>query len=77
VAFELVKPTGEVVEVTHESDPELFFALKGGGNNFVRSLALSERKGSTYVLGVQGVVTKFTMKTFPQGQIWVRAWTFL
>ncbi|TEB19619.1 FAD-binding domain-containing protein [Coprinellus micaceus] len=51
VAFELVKPTGEVVEVTHESDPELFFALKGGGNNF-------------------GVVTKFTMKTFPQGQIW-------
>jgi FAD/FMN-containing dehydrogenase len=27
-AFELVKPNGEVVEVTHESDPELFFALK-------------------------------------------------
>lgn len=34
-AFELVKPNGEVVEVTHESDPDLFFALKGGGNNFV------------------------------------------
>ncbi|TEB23037.1 FAD-binding domain-containing protein [Coprinellus micaceus] len=51
VAFELVKPTGEVVEVTNESDPELFFALKGGGNNF-------------------GIVTKFTMKAFPQGQIW-------
>ncbi|TEB23056.1 FAD-binding domain-containing protein [Coprinellus micaceus] len=50
-AFELVKPNGEAVEVTHESDPELFFALKGGGNNF-------------------GVVTKFTMKTFPQGKIW-------
>lgn len=27
-AFELVKPNGEVVQVTHESDPELFFALK-------------------------------------------------
>ncbi|TEB23063.1 FAD-binding domain-containing protein [Coprinellus micaceus] len=33
-AFELVKPCGTVIDVTHESDPELFFALKGGGNNF-------------------------------------------
>jgi hypothetical protein len=44
VAFELVKPTGEVVEVTNESDPELFFALKGGGNNFVRFPVASRLK---------------------------------
>ncbi|KAJ3521485.1 hypothetical protein NMY22_g12295 [Coprinellus aureogranulatus] len=50
-AFELVKPNGEIVEVTHDSDPDLFFALKGGGNNF-------------------GIVTKFTLKTFPQGKVW-------
>ncbi|KAF7327044.1 FAD-binding PCMH-type domain-containing protein [Mycena kentingensis (nom. inval.)] len=50
-AVQLVKPTGEVVSVTNDSDPELFFALKGGGNNF-------------------GIVTEFTLKTFPQTKIW-------
>ncbi|KAK0462632.1 FAD dependent oxidoreductase [Desarmillaria tabescens] len=51
VAYELVKPTGEVATVTANSDPDLFFALKGGLNNF-------------------GIVTRFTLRTFPQGQVW-------
>ncbi|KAF8968757.1 FAD dependent oxidoreductase [Flammula alnicola] len=58
VAFELVKPDGTAVTVTHASDPELFFGLKGGLNNF-------------------GIVTKFTLKTFPQTQIWGGAITNL
>ncbi|KAJ7727580.1 FAD dependent oxidoreductase [Mycena metata] len=33
-AYELVKPNGNIVTVTAASDPDLFFALKGGGNNF-------------------------------------------
>ncbi|KAJ7030198.1 hypothetical protein C8F04DRAFT_1186995 [Mycena alexandri] len=33
-AYELVKPNGKIVTVTAASDPDLFFALKGGGNNF-------------------------------------------
>ncbi|KAF5327189.1 hypothetical protein D9619_004973 [Psilocybe cf. subviscida] len=51
VAFELVTPNGKIVNVTHGSDPELFFGLKGGFNNF-------------------GIVTKFTLKVFPQTQVW-------
>ncbi|KAF5326342.1 hypothetical protein D9611_000612 [Ephemerocybe angulata] len=51
VKFELVKPNGQVVGVTQNSDSGLFFALKGAGNNF-------------------GIVTKFTLKTVPQGPIW-------
>ncbi|KAJ6533798.1 FAD dependent oxidoreductase [Mycena vulgaris] len=51
VAYELVKPNGHIVNVTASSEPDLFFGLKGGLNNF-------------------GVVTKFTLKTFPQGQVW-------
>ncbi|KAG6908410.1 hypothetical protein DXG01_004771 [Tephrocybe rancida] len=51
VAFELVKPNGDIVAVTATSDPDLFFGLKGGMNNF-------------------GIVTRFTLKTFPQGQVW-------
>lgn len=37
VAFRLVQPNGKVVQVTEVSDPELFFGLKGGQNNFVSS----------------------------------------
>ncbi|KAF6755048.1 FAD-binding domain-containing protein [Ephemerocybe angulata] len=33
-ALELVKPNGEVVQVTEEGQPDLFFALRGGLNNF-------------------------------------------
>ncbi|KAI9454043.1 FAD-binding domain-containing protein [Lactarius psammicola] len=50
VAFELVLPNGTVTTVTAE-DHDLWFALRGGGNNF-------------------GIVTKFTVKSHPQGQVW-------
>ncbi|KAF9552970.1 FAD-binding domain-containing protein [Agrocybe pediades] len=51
VAYELVKPNGQIEVVTNASDPDLFFALKGGFNNF-------------------GIVTKFTLKTFPSKGVW-------
>ncbi|KAF8329195.1 FAD dependent oxidoreductase [Amanita rubescens] len=34
IAYQLVKPNGDVVTVTEETDSELFFGLKGGYNNF-------------------------------------------
>ncbi|PBK85372.1 FAD dependent oxidoreductase [Armillaria gallica] len=34
VAYELVVPNGTAVTVTEGSDPDLFFSLKGGGNNY-------------------------------------------
>ncbi|KAF9465136.1 FAD-binding domain-containing protein [Collybia nuda] len=34
VSYKLVKPNGDIVSVTQASDPELFFGLKGGFNNF-------------------------------------------
>jgi FAD/FMN-containing dehydrogenase len=34
LAFELVTANGDVVEVTEASDPDLFWALRGGGGNF-------------------------------------------
>ncbi|KAK0199350.1 FAD-binding domain-containing protein [Desarmillaria ectypa] len=54
VSYELVVPNGTVVTVTGENDPDLFFSLKGGGNNY-------------------GIVTQFTLKTFPQGAVWALA----
>ncbi|KAI5886885.1 FAD-binding domain-containing protein [Schizophyllum commune H4-8] len=33
-AYELVKPSGEIATVTAESDADLFWALKGGFNNY-------------------------------------------
>ena len=34
LSVDLVTPQGELVHVTQESDPELFWALRGGGGNF-------------------------------------------
>ncbi|ESK81659.1 putative fad dependent oxidoreductase [Moniliophthora roreri MCA 2997] len=34
VAHDLVLPNGTFIKVTNETDPDLFFALKGGFNNF-------------------------------------------
>jgi len=57
-AYELVLPNGTVTNVTEASNPELFFGLKGGYNNF-------------------GIVTTFTLQTYPQGQVWGGQLTFL
>ncbi|KAI0043437.1 FAD-binding domain-containing protein [Auriscalpium vulgare] len=50
VGFEVVLPNGTVTTVT-KADKDLWFALRGGGNNF-------------------GIVTKFTMKSVPQTDVW-------
>ena len=51
-SFDLVRPDGTFVKVDEVSEPDLFFALKGGLNNF-------------------GLVTTFTLKTYPLGKVWV------
>ena len=43
VAVELVTAEGEVVEVTAESDADLFWALRGGGGNFGIAASLKYR----------------------------------
>jgi len=56
VEYELVLPNGTVTVVT-EKDEDLWFALKGGFNNY-------------------GVVTKFTLKTHEQTDVWGATLTF-
>lgn len=34
IAYDLVLPNGTYIDVTESSQPDLFFALKGGLNNF-------------------------------------------
>ncbi|KAH9997051.1 FAD-binding domain-containing protein [Russula vinacea] len=51
--FHLVSPNGTEMVVT-EADEDLWFALKGGFNNYID----------------QGIVTKFTMKSYPQTNVW-------
>lgn len=49
--MQLVLANGSVVQVNHQLHPDLYWALRGGGNNF-------------------GIVTRFDLETFPQGQLW-------
>jgi len=50
-AFELVLPNGTVTNVTESTNPDLFWGLKGGYNNY-------------------GIVTTFTLQTYPQTLVW-------
>lgn len=47
----MVLASGKIAEINQNSNPDLYFALRGGGNNF-------------------GIVTRFDLETFPQGNMW-------
>ena len=56
--YQVVFADGSIHEVTPSNLPDLYFALRGGGNNF-------------------GIVTRFDLNTFPQGNLWGGTQTFL
>ncbi|KAH8816925.1 hypothetical protein F5884DRAFT_748400 [Xylogone sp. PMI_703] len=58
VNYEVVLADGSIKDVNEQSYPDLYFALRGGGNNF-------------------GIVTRFDLFTFPQGEMWGGSLTFL
>lgn len=56
--YEVVFADGTIRDVSYTTYPDLYFALRGGGNNF-------------------GIVTRFDLVTFPQGDLWAGSETFL
>ncbi|TEB18385.1 hypothetical protein FA13DRAFT_1745934 [Coprinellus micaceus] len=63
VAFELVKPNGDVVTVSEDSDSELFFGLKGTQNNFGQTWGgLITYAAPTAFSAVSVAVTKFSVE---------------
>ncbi|RFU29595.1 hypothetical protein B7463_g6732, partial [Scytalidium lignicola] len=58
VNYEVVFADGSIHDVNQKSYPDLYFALRGGGNNF-------------------GIVTRFDLFTFPQGEMLGGSLTFL
>lgn len=57
VEVQVVLPDGKSLRASAERNRDLFFAIKGGGNNF-------------------GIVTSFTVKTYPMGSIYREMLTF-
>ncbi|KAH6903182.1 hypothetical protein BKA70DRAFT_1155463 [Coprinopsis sp. MPI-PUGE-AT-0042] len=51
ISADIVLPNGTFTTVSETQDPDIFFALQGGLNNF-------------------GIVTSFTLRTFPIGKVW-------
>ncbi|KAH6904203.1 hypothetical protein BKA70DRAFT_1193475 [Coprinopsis sp. MPI-PUGE-AT-0042] len=51
LSADIVLPNGTFTTVSETQDPEIFYALQGGTNNF-------------------GIVTSFTLRTFPVGKVW-------
>ncbi|KAF3358586.1 Protein phosphatase 2C-like protein 1 [Verticillium dahliae VDG1] len=54
--YEVVLSSGRVVKASASENTDLFWALKGGSNNF-------------------GIVTKFTLRTFPSKRVFAGAYT--
>ncbi|KAJ6091322.1 hypothetical protein N7467_003291 [Penicillium canescens] len=55
--YEVVLANGTITTVSDDDHPDLYFALRGGGNNF-------------------GIVTAFTVRTFPQGPVFTAATSY-
>ena len=55
---QVVFADGSIHDVNPKSYSDLYFALRGGGNNF-------------------GIVTRFDLATYPQGDLWAGSRTFL
>jgi FAD/FMN-containing dehydrogenase len=66
--FEVVLPNGTATNVTEASDSELFFALKVNLPIIIMILAQLWLQGG---FNNYGIVTRFTLKTFPQTDVWV------
>lgn len=54
----MVFADGSIQDVSYSIYPDLYFALRGGGNNF-------------------GIVTRFDLMTFPQGDLWAGRQVYL
>lgn len=67
VEYEVVLANSTVVKANSRSNTDLFWALKGGGNQFGKS---SQAYCLNLCLRDEGIVTKFTLKTHPIGQVW-------
>lgn len=67
VNYEVVLANATIVNANASSNTDLYWALKGGGNQFGGSW---EANLGHLLTTVQGIVTKFTMKTHAIGQVW-------
>ncbi|PLB54762.1 FAD-binding domain-containing protein [Aspergillus steynii IBT 23096] len=55
--YEVVLANGTITTASEAHNPDLYYALRGGGNNF-------------------GIVTAFTVRTFPQGPVFTSMTTY-
>jgi FAD/FMN-containing dehydrogenase len=73
-AFEVVLPNGTITTATETQNQDLFFGLKA---SFVQSLHYTEINFNFQGgLNNFGIVTKFTLLAFPQGEVWGGLQTF-
>jgi hypothetical protein len=66
VDYEVVLANATIINANASSHPDLFWALKGGGNQFG---SLKIFQNYEHLLTFIGIITKYKMKTVPLGQV--------
>ncbi|KAF1979895.1 FAD-binding domain-containing protein, partial [Bimuria novae-zelandiae CBS 107.79] len=66
IALDVVPVNGTKVVVSESSNPDLFWAFRGGGSNYGTLLEMRESTNLTLL----GIVTHPTFRTVPMGQVW-------
>ncbi|KAK5632853.1 hypothetical protein RRF57_008568 [Xylaria bambusicola] len=75
VNFEVVLADGSIVNANKHSHADLWWALKGGANNFGKpyrpaGIGGDEQLQTPLTRAPTGIVTRFTLITYPTGLVW-------
>jgi hypothetical protein len=69
IGWEIVTGDGAVRNIDAAEEPDLAVALRGSGSQFGTSLS-SLRGTCRALINRIGIVTQFTIKTYPMGDVW-------
>ncbi|KAK3179107.1 hypothetical protein OEA41_001246 [Lepraria neglecta] len=68
IQYQIVLANGSLVNANAQSNPDLWWALKGGSNNFGKQDIVQKPQNTQKIR--LGIVTAFTLSTYPIHEVW-------
>ena len=68
IQYQIVLANGSLVNANAQSNPDHWWALKGGSNNFGKQDIVPKSQNNQKIR--LGIVTAFTLSTYPIHEVW-------